>query len=146
MSSTRTHLTSEQEHVIVHKGTEMPYTGALLGEHRTGKFLCTRCRSPLYSSTMKFDSSCGWPSFDDTIPGQVQEIADRDGHRIEIVCKNCQGHLGHIFRGERLTDKNTRHCVNSVSMVFVPDTIVDTTQDITSNTTRSNKNMQIATF
>ena len=118
MNKKRNNLTDEETYVIVQKGTERPYTWKLLNEHRKGTFFCKRCNSPLYYSSMKFDSWCGWPAFDDAIPGQVRETADMDGHRIEITCKNCWWHLGHVFRWERLTEKNTRHCVNSVSMGF----------------------------
>lgn len=113
-------LTKEEERVIIHKGTEMPFTGAYTDNFEEGTYVCKQCGSELYTSTSKFHSGCGWPSFDQEIPGKVKKLLDADGRRTEIVCATCDGHLGHVFYGEGFTAKDTRHCVNSISMEFVP--------------------------
>jgi len=113
-------LTPEEEKVIVNKATEVPFTGKYDDFYEEGTFICRRCDAPLFSSKSKFDAGCGWPSFDENFPNAVERVPDPDGIRTEIQCANCGGHLGHEFLGERMTDKNVRECVNSLSLRFIP--------------------------
>lgn len=114
-------LTDQEKRVILQKGTEAPFSGIYNDNKQKGTYLCKQCGAALYRSDDKFDSRCGWPSFDDEIKGAVKRIPDPDGQRVEIICANCGGHLGHVFEGEGFTTKNTRHCVNSISLDFKPD-------------------------
>lgn len=111
-------LTPEEVRVIVEKGTEAPFSGQYVDHKEDGTYTCKRCGTALYRSKSKFDSHCGWPSFDDAIPGAVKRQLDADGLRTEILCQNCDAHLGHVFEGEHMTEKNVRYCVNSVSLDF----------------------------
>ena len=116
-------LTPEEKRVIEDKATETPFTGKYFAFWQKGTYVCKRCGKPLYRSENKFEANCGWPSFDEEIPGAVKRLRDPDGMRTEIQCVNCGAHLGHVFIGEHFTEKNTRHCVNSISMDFIPDKI-----------------------
>lgn len=113
-------LNAQEEAVILHKATDRPYTGDYYLKKDKGVYVCRQCNNPLYTSDDKFDSHCGWPSFDQEIKGSVKRVPDADGMRVEIICNNCQGHLGHVFEGEGFTDKDTRHCVNTSSILFYP--------------------------
>ena len=113
-------LTDPEKRVIIDKGTEPPFGGKYEDFFEEGTYVCRRCGAPLYISKSKFKSGCGWPSFDDEIPRAVMRLPDKDGIRMEIVCSKCGGHLGHVFKGEGFTLKNTRHCVNSISIDFIP--------------------------
>jgi len=112
-------LNEEEKRVIIDKGTQAPFIGEYVNNKETGVYICKQCGTPLYNSKDKFDSDCGWPSFDDEITGAVSKSLDADGIRTEITCSNCGAHLGHLFIGEHLTEKNKRYCVNSISMKFI---------------------------
>lgn len=113
-------LTSEEKSVIVGKGTEMPFTGEYDNFYKEGIYVCRRCNNPLFPSKAKFEAGCGWPSFDKNFPNAVKQLPDPDGQRTEIECAHCGAHLGHVFEGEKFTDTDTRHCVNSLSIRFIP--------------------------
>ena len=119
MADSYNELTAQEKYVIQQKGTEAPFVGEYTDNKAQGLYQCKQCNAPLYRSEHKFPSNCGWPSFDDEIDNAVRREPDADGRRVEIVCASCGGHLGHVFEGEGFTDKNIRHCVNSISMVFV---------------------------
>ena len=112
-------LTQEEQHVILEKGTEYPFSGKFYDHNKNGIYICRQCNAKLFKSDDKFDSKTGWPSFDDTIDGAVKELPDADGSRVEIVCAKCDAHLGHVFKGENMTSKSVRHCVNSISLDFI---------------------------
>lgn len=118
-------LSKQEAHIILNKGTEMAFSGEYNSFKGQGFFVCRQCEQSLYKTSDKFNSGCGWPSFDDEIQGAIKRIPDPDGRRTEIVCSNCEGHLGHVFKGERFTSKNTRHCVNSLSLRFVSNENLD---------------------
>lgn len=112
-------LTPQEEDIIEDKGTEAPFSGEYDNFFEDGVYICKKCNSPLFSAKVKFDAGCGWPSFDENFPDAIKKVPD--GERIEIQCNNCGAHLGHVFEGEHLTEKDTRHCVNSLSIRFIPE-------------------------
>lgn len=114
-------LSAEEKHIIEDKGTEAPFSGEYDDFYVPGTFICRRCNLPLFTSKAKFDANCGWPAFDDNFPDAVNRLTDDDGSRVEIQCANCNAHLGHVFEGEQMTEKNTRHCVNSISIKFIQE-------------------------
>lgn len=113
-------LTKEEKRVIEKRGTERPFSGEYNNFYKEGIYICKKCNKPLFSSKAKFDAGCGWPSFDENYTDAVKRIPDSGNIRTEIICANCGGHLGHVFIGEKLTQKDTRHCVNSLSIKFIP--------------------------
>ncbi|MQG44343.1 MAG: methionine-R-sulfoxide reductase [SAR202 cluster bacterium] len=113
-------LNDEEKYIIEYKGTERPFTGEYDDFYEDGSYSCRKCNAELYRSVDKFDAHCGWPAFDKEVDGAVKHLPDPDGHRIEVECANCGGHLGHVFMGEGFTPTNARHCINSISMKFVP--------------------------
>lgn len=113
------HLSAEELYVIENKGTEYPFTGVYDKFFEKGTYVCKRCELELYSSESKFNSGCGWPAFDSNVDMNVDRVLDADGKRVEIICRNCKAHLGHVFEGEGFTETNTRHCVNSISLKFI---------------------------
>ena len=113
-------LTAEEKYIIEHKGTERPFTGEYDDFYESGSYICRKCNAELYRSADKFDAHCGWPAFDKEVPEAVRHLPDSDGHRTAVECANCGGHLGHVFMGEGFTPTNARHCINSISMKFVP--------------------------
>jgi peptide-methionine (R)-S-oxide reductase len=113
-------LTPKERHIIEDKGTEAPFSGEYDNFYKDGTYVCRRCDNPLFPSQAKFDAGCGWPAFEDHFEGSVKRLSDPDGQRTEIQCAKCGAHLGHVFEGENLTEKNTRHCVNSLSVKFIP--------------------------
>lgn len=127
-------LTAEEQHVIVDKGTERPFTGKYDNFYGTGTYICKRCNTPLFRSKDKFDAGCGWPSFDDAIPGAVISHPDPDGMRTEVECANCGAHLGHVFLNEGFTDKEARYCINSISMKFIPDSLSEKNDAVKTDT------------
>lgn len=120
MSTEYNKLTEWEKQVILNKATDRPFTGDYYQKKDKGVYICRQCNAHLYNSDDKFDSHCGWPSFDDEVKGAVTRVRDADGYRVEIICNNCKGHLGHVFEGEGFTDKDTRHCVNTSSILFIP--------------------------
>jgi methionine-R-sulfoxide reductase len=120
MSKVRNELTANEAYVLLHKGTEPPFTGEYDQFFEDGYYVCRHCDAKLYESSHKFHSGCGWPAFDNEVDFAIERVPDKDGRRTEIVCAECKGHLGHIFHGERLTPRNVRHCVNSLSIRFIP--------------------------